>query len=31
MWTDERVRKLIEARGIQLIGYRDLKKNVDAK
>jgi predicted glycoside hydrolase/deacetylase ChbG (UPF0249 family) len=31
MWTDERVRKLIEARGIQLIGYRDLKKNPDAK
>ncbi|MDB5346936.1 MAG: hypothetical protein JWP89_5313 [Schlesneria sp.] len=31
MWTDERVRKLIGARGILLIGYRDLKKNADAK
>src|SRR5262249_37645929 len=24
-WTDPRVRKLIKARGIQLIGYRDLR------
>ncbi|HEY1064871.1 MAG TPA: polysaccharide deacetylase family protein [Pirellulales bacterium] len=26
LWTDPRVKKHIEAKGIQLIGYRDLKK-----
>jgi hypothetical protein len=25
-WTDPRVRELITAKGIQLIGYKDLKK-----